>query len=65
MFCPFGHRFGTMVCMRLTDFFRYIMTQHNDVIFNYVDDLIGCGFPGAIYDAFTSKCLNKCYPVRM
>ena len=51
-FCPFGHRSGAMACTRVTDMFRYIMAQRKDVIFNYVDDLIGCGHPGEVEIAF-------------
>ena len=51
-FCPFGHRSGAMACTRVTDLFRYVMTQCGDVIFNYVDDLIGCGRRGTVEDAF-------------
>ena len=47
-FCPFGHRSGAMACTRVTDMFRYIMAQRDDVIFNYVDVLIGCGHPGEV-----------------
>ena len=51
-FCPFGHRSGAMACTRVTDMFRYVMAQCDDVIFNYVDDLIGCGRPGEVEMAF-------------
>ena len=51
-FCPFGHRSGAMACTRVTDMFRYVMTQRNDIIFNYLDDLIGCGRPGEVETAF-------------
>ena len=35
-FCPFGQRFGSLSCSRLSDFFRYVMYQNNHVIFSYV-----------------------------
>ena len=41
VYCPFGHRSGSMACTRLTDFFRYIMRLQGYTIFNYIDDLIG------------------------
>ena len=43
VYCPFGHRSGSMACTRLTDFFRYIMRQHGFTIYNYIDDLVGIG----------------------
>ena len=27
LFCPFGHRSGSMACTRLSDFFRYLMQK--------------------------------------
>ena len=51
-FCPFGHRFGSLSCSRLSDFFRYIMYQKNHVIFSYVDDLLGVGLGSTIHDSF-------------
>ena len=43
IYCPFGHRSGSMACTRLTDFFRYIMRQQGFTIYNYIDDLVGTG----------------------
>ena len=43
VYCPFGHRSGSMACTRLTDFFRYIMRQQGFTIWNYIDDLVGIG----------------------
>ena len=51
-YCPFRHRGGAMACTRVTDLFRYVMGRRNDVIYNYVDDLIGVGRSDAINDAF-------------
>ena len=42
-YCPFSHRGGAISYTRVTDLFRYVMGQHNDIIYNYVDDLIGNG----------------------
>ena len=42
-FCPFGHRSGSMMCSRLSDFFRYIMFNHGFVVYTYVDDILGIG----------------------
>ena len=52
LFCPFGHRSGSMACTRLSDFFRYLMHKNNYVIFNYVDDLLGVGKEKNIHDSF-------------
>ena len=41
-YCPFGHRSGSMGMTRLTDFFRFLMTQKGYHIYSYVDDMIGC-----------------------
>ena len=51
-FCPFGHRFGSLSCSRLSDFFRYIMYKNNHVIFSYVDDLLGVGLNSTIHESF-------------
>ena len=51
-FCPFGHRFGSLSCSRLSDFFRYLMWQEGHVIFNYVDDLIGIGPDSSVQVAY-------------
>ena len=40
--CPFGHKFGSLICTRLVQFFRYLMWQRNYDVFCYVDDVIGC-----------------------
>ena len=50
-FCPFGHRFGSLSCSRLSDFFRYLMWKDH-VIFNYVDDLIGIGPDSSVHKAY-------------
>ena len=52
LFCPFGHRSGSMACTRLSDFFRYLMNKNDYVIFNYVDDLLGVGKGQNILDSF-------------
>ena len=53
VFCPFGHRAGSMACTRLSDYFRHIMRQENFTIFNYVDDLMGIGPLSTVHNAYT------------
>ena len=38
----FGHRFGSLICTRLVQFFGYLMKRRNYDVFCYVDDVIGC-----------------------
>ena len=52
VYCPFGHRSGSMACTRLTDFFRYIMRQQGYTIFNYIDDLVGIGPLSTVGEAY-------------
>ena len=42
LFCPFGHRSGSMAMTRLTSFFRFLMHKQGYQMFAYVDDMIGC-----------------------
>ena len=41
VYCPFGHRGGSMTYTGLTNFFRYLMSQQGYTIFNYIYDLVG------------------------
>ena len=51
-FCPFGHRSGSMMCSRLSDFFRYIMFKKSYIVYNYVDDILGLGIEPQAHEAF-------------
>jgi hypothetical protein len=38
---PFGCRFGTLACVRVTDLIRYILSCMGILVLNYIDDIIG------------------------
>jgi hypothetical protein len=38
---PFGYRHGSALCQRVTDAVRYILSTHNILVINYIDDFIG------------------------
>ena len=40
-FCPFGYGGGSMMCTRVSDFFRFLMRKRHYTVYNYVDDVIG------------------------
>ena len=39
---PFGFKHGSSIFQRLSDAIRFIMTQENHVIWNYIDDFFVC-----------------------
>ena len=51
-FCPFGYRGGSMICTRVSDFFRFIMYKNNYLVCNYVDDIIGMELGNKATEAF-------------
>ena len=51
-FCPFGHRSGSMMCSRLSDFFRYIMFKQSYIVYTYVDDILGLDIEPQAHEAF-------------
>ena len=52
LFCPFGHRSGSMACSRLSSFFRYVMRKQGFCIYPYVDDLMGIEVDHKVEDSF-------------
>ena len=46
LYCPFGHKSGSMSMSRLTQLFTYIMREKGYTICSYVDDMIGCSLRG-------------------
>ena len=52
-FCPFGHRSGSMMYSRLSNFFRYIMFKQNYIVYTYVDDILGLGIEPQAHEAFS------------
>ena len=49
----FGFRSGSALFQRLSDAIRFIMTQRNYDVINYIDDVIGVGLPSVTTKAFT------------
>ena len=42
---PFGHKFGSNFCTKLTSFFRYLALQEGHISYTYIDDVIGTSLP--------------------
>ena len=50
---PFGFRLGSFFFQKLSDAVCYIMNKNgHDVLLNYIDDLIYCGLPSSIHQAY-------------
>ena len=50
---PFGYRHGSISFEKVTDSIRFIMKNHGfPDMYNYVDDLIYCGTPSTIFQAY-------------
>ena len=50
---PFGYRHGSIFFEKVTDSIRFIMKNHGfPDLYNYVDDLIYCGTPSTIFQAY-------------
>ena len=50
---PFGYRHGSIFFEKVTDSIRFIITNHRfPDMYNYVDDLIYCGTPSTIFQAY-------------
>ena len=50
---PFGYRHGSIFFEKVTNSIRYIMRSHGfPDLYNYVDDLIYCGTPSNIFQAY-------------
>ena len=50
---PFGYRHGSVFFEKVTDSIRYFMRQQGfPHLYNYVDNLIYCGFPSNIHQSF-------------
>ena len=49
---PFGYRNGNATFQRLSDAIRFIMTQRNYDVINYIDDVIGIGLPSVTSKAY-------------
>ena len=41
----FGLRTGAMICQRVTNSIRYMMTQYGNERENYIDDMVGVDTP--------------------
>ena len=49
---PFGYRNGSVTFQGLSGAIRYIMTQRNYDVINYIDDVIGVGLPSVTPTAY-------------
>ena len=50
---PFGYRHGSIFFEKVTNSIRFIINKHGfPDLYNYVDDLIYCGIPSTIFQAY-------------
>ena len=53
---PSGFKHGSKIFQRTSNVIRYIMSQKNHDIINYIDDLIRFGLPSTVHDSFKTLC---------
>ena len=49
---PFGFKHGSSIFQRLSDAIRFMMTQENHVIWNYIDDFLCVSTPSKIHGSY-------------
>ena len=53
---PFGFKHGSKIFQRTSDTVRYIMSNQNYDIINYIDDLFGFGLPSTVHNSYKYLC---------
>ena len=53
---PFGFKHGSKIFQRTSDAVKYIMSNQNYDIINYIDDLIGFGLPSTVHNSYKYLC---------